>query len=87
MKIFLWRIGSGTKFRISELSDGNISLEDWFWSVNFQMEIFLWRIGTGMKFRISELSDGNISLEDGLHNQQAVILKLIPFLISCQSCI
>ena len=47
MEIFLWRIGTGMNFRISELSDGNI----------------LGRIGTGMNFRISELSDENISLE------------------------
>ena len=48
MEIFLWKIGSGMNFRISKLSDGNIS----------------WRIGSVMNFRISELSDGNIYLED-----------------------
>ncbi len=29
--LFLWRIGTGKNFVMSELSDGNIFLEDWYW--------------------------------------------------------
>ena len=47
MEQFLWRIGTGMNFRISELSNGNISLEDWYWYE-------LWA---------SEPSDGNVVLK------------------------
>ena len=43
MEIFLYSIRTGMKFIIIKLSDGNISLLDWYWYELYNNLAFRWK--------------------------------------------